>query len=83
MAVTCAVGDRTLKNVTLQPITKAMLDNMIHGLIGLFSGIIVLTDHLDKIYLAIACMMMSSIIDADHFIAARSFKLAVRNNAIQ
>lgn len=82
VAVTCAVGDKALQIMTLQPLTKALLDNSIHGFVGLFSAIILLTDHIDKLHVAIACMMMSSLIDADHFVAARSFKLAVRYFAL-
>lgn len=79
VAVTCAVGDKSLQKMPLQPLTKAMIDNSIHGLIGLFSATILLTDNFDKLHMAVACMMMSSVIDADHFVAARSFKLAVRH----
>lgn len=76
VAVTCLMGDKRLQSTT-NPMTKAIIDNATHGLIGLFSAIVVLSDHYDKLHLALACMMMSSLVDADHFITARSLKLSV------
>lgn len=77
IAVTCVVGDIKLRTVSKQ-LTKSIWDNAAHALIGFFSSTIILTNHVDYLYLAVACMMMSSIIDVDHFIAARSVKLSVR-----
>lgn len=76
IAVTCVVGDKKLQSIS-NSLTKAFLDNAIHGFVGFFSAIIAFTDHSDKIYLAIACMMVSSLIDVDHFITAKSLKLSV------
>lgn len=77
IAVTCLIGDKKMQS-PMEPMTKAIIDNSTHGLIGLFSAIIVLADHYEKLHLAVACTMMSSLIDADHFLTARSLKLAVR-----
>lgn len=80
IAVTCVVGDGKLQAIA-GPLKRAIVDNSTHGLIGFFSALIVLIDQLDgeteKLYLAVVCMMMSSLIDIDHFIAAKSVKLAV------
>lgn len=78
IAVTCLVGDNRLKSAT-NPLIKAAIDNATHGLIGLLSALIVISVQADKIHLAVVCMAMSSLIDADHFIAARSLKLSVRD----
>lgn len=77
IAVTCVVGDNRLK-ASIKPVIKAAFDNVTHGIVGLLSASIVIGAQADKLYLAVACMMISSLIDADHFIAARSLKLSVR-----
>lgn len=77
IAVTCVVGDNRLK-ATTKPVVKAAFDNVTHGIVGLLSALIVTGAQADKLYLAVGCMMMSSLIDADHFIAAKSLKLSVR-----
>lgn len=79
IAVTCVVGDIKLQTTKGQ-LAKSICDNSTHALVGFFSAIIILTDHLDQYYLAVACLMMSSMIDADHLIAARSLKLSVRKS---
>jgi hypothetical protein len=79
IALTCAVGDKKFQTST-KPLLKAFIDNSTHGAIGFFSAIIAFWDHRDWIYclqLSAACLMMSSLIDADHFIAARSLTLSV------
>lgn len=81
VAVTCVIGDNRLKAAT-NPVIKAAIDNATHGLVGFLTSLIVINVQADKIYLAVACMAMSSFIDADHFIAARSLKLSVRTKTI-
>lgn len=77
IAVTCAAGDKKLKSVPTSLKKVLLVDNAIHGIVGLFSVFITFMDHSDLFYLAIACMMISSLIDVDHFIAAKSLKLSV------
>lgn len=80
IAVTCAVGDKALHTMT-NPLAKAIIDNSVHGAIGFFSALIILVDQRDPVnclQLTVACAVMSSLIDCDHFVAARSLKLAVR-----
>lgn len=77
IAVTCLLGDK-LVQATRDPLVKAAIDSSTHALIGFFSAAVVLTEHREKIHLAVACMVMSSLIDVDHFVMAKSFKLSVR-----
>lgn len=79
IAVTCKMGDKLLQTMSAGQLSKAIVDNVTHALVGLLSGIIVVSSHQEKLHLAIGCMLISSLIDADHFIAARSLKLVVRN----
>lgn len=76
-AITCWLGDLKLRR-TSEPLIKALADSATHGLVGLFTAAIILTECSDKLYLAVGCMVMSSMIDLDHFIAAKSLKLSVR-----
>lgn len=76
-AITCVAGDIKLRTVS-EPLSRSIWDNTAHALIGFFSALIILTDHVDHLHMAIACMIMSSIIDIDHFIEARSARLTVR-----
>lgn len=78
IAVTCVVGDNRFRAATT-PVIKAAFDNVTHAIVGLLSATIVIGAQADKFHLAVACMMISSLIDADHFIAAKSLKLSVRN----
>lgn len=76
IAVTCVVGDKKLQT-SREQLSKSLWDNATHALVGFFTAIIVLTDQSDRLQLAAVCLIMSSVIDVDHLIAARSFKLAV------
>lgn len=78
IAVACVVGDKKVQSMS-EPWAKALIDNSTHAIVGFLSALIVFIDQSDKIYLALACMLMSSLVDADHFLAAKSFKLSVRN----
>ena len=77
IAVACVVGDKKVQSMS-EPFTKALIDNSTHAIIGLLSAIIVLIDQWDSIYFAVVCMMVSSFIDLDHFLAAKSYKLSVK-----
>lgn len=77
IVVACVVGDKKVQSMS-EPLTKALIDNSTHAIIGLLSAIIVLIDHWDSIYLAVVCMTVSSFIDLDHFLTAKSFKLSVK-----
>lgn len=74
---TCYFGDKLVQRTNKNHVLRAIFDNLTHSLIGLFSSAILLINDKDKLYLAGVCMVVSSIIDVDHFIAAKSLKLTV------
>lgn len=75
--ITCWLGDLKLRRPG-EPLSKAICDSSAHGLVGFFTAAIILTERSDKLLLAVGCLIISSLIDVDHFIAARSLKLSVR-----
>lgn len=83
LAVVAVLGDKTLE-LTSKDFYRALVDNSSHGLIGLISWlIIVLKSYKYKTYLinpycdVIVSWIIASVIDIDHFILAKSFKLKV------
>lgn len=80
---TCLLGDNLLEFPNNSRLKKAIIDNGTHALVGLFSGLFITTFFEGKILsihmkLAVAtCVIVSSLIDLDHFIAAKSFRLKV------
>lgn len=79
---TCYFGDKLVQRTNKNHVLCAIFDNLTHSVIGLFSAATLLISDKDKFYLAVVCMVLSSIIDIDHFIAAKSLKLTVSNNLI-
>lgn len=77
IAVICVFGDKKVQS-TSEPLTKALIDNSTHAVVGLLSAMIIVADQLDKVHLAVACMLLSSLIDVDHFLEANSLRLSVR-----
>lgn len=77
IVLTCFIGDKKLHAVNKQQIFRALCDNVTHGLVGLFACASAFMDNWDKMYMAIICMIISSAIDLDHFIAAKSLRLSV------
>jgi hypothetical protein len=75
--ITCIIGDRKLHSARDSHLARAIADNVTHGLIGLFAGAILIVSNFEKFYFAIICMLISSGIDIDHFIIARSLRLTV------
>ncbi|XP_013162575.1 PREDICTED: transmembrane protein C5orf28 homolog [Papilio xuthus] len=67
---------------------RAFSDSSVHAIIGLISGMLFFTYDIGlttqaRIYNVIFCTILSSLIDIDHFIAARSFKLKDATNLKQ
>ena len=89
LAIVCLVGDyyvfKSLSLINLfqfksfpilnEILIRALLDNFVHGIIGLLSWSIISYPYLSLNEL-IASYLFSSILDIDHFINARSFKIA-------
>ncbi|XP_031575160.1 transmembrane protein 267-like [Actinia tenebrosa] len=65
----------TLPIIDNRDFSRAMVDNMGHALIGGVSWITVVGIHRKGILQAIGCAVMSSLIDVDHFVMARSLHL--------
>ena len=77
IVLTCGIGDSKLCDKNERQIVRAIFDNLTHGLVGLYACAIAFMDNWDKMYMALICMTVSSAIDLDHFIAAKSFRLSV------
>lgn len=82
LGIVCIAGDR-LVNISSNKYQKAVIDNLTHALIGLFTAMIFCFQskrsilRADKYLLMVTCLIVSSIIDIDHFIVAKSWKLTV------
>lgn len=82
LGLTAIVGDRLVELNQNDDVKKALSDNMTHAAIGFITWINVLFN-LGKMEFSsgrvlaqcIVCALISSAIDADHFISARSFHL--------
>jgi hypothetical protein len=89
LAIVCLVGDyyvfKSLSLINLflfksfpifnEILIRALLDNFVHGIIGLISWLIIIYPNLNLNEL-VASYLFSSILDIDHFINAKSFKIA-------
>lgn len=85
LCATCILGDKLLNIYNNKSsYTKALIDNLTHGLVGCFTAAIIVNEFKDRLslneqlLLEIFCTIFSSIIDVDHFIEAKSFSLHVR-----
>lgn len=82
VSITCLLGDNFVE-LTQHPMLKALADNATHAAIGALSGIAFAvqfyerTSHFFGWFLIFVCFVCSSLIDVDHFIAARSWSLEV------
>lgn len=81
IGISSFMGDMSLKYVQTA-VARAILDNLTHAVVGglTWSLILILSkksfvQNLHNIFLSFA---LSSFIDMDHFLAARSWKLSVR-----
>ncbi|XP_019622820.1 PREDICTED: transmembrane protein 267-like [Branchiostoma belcheri] len=74
----CIAADRVLrlKPVSDHALLRVITDNSAHGLVGLWSWGIVsgLRTRHDVLH-TLLCGLLASLVDTDHFIAARSFRL--------
>lgn len=80
---TCLLGDYLLNKNNNHHIIKSLTDNLTHSLIGLFCAIIIVNYYqniccrIESLLLVLTSFLLSSIIDADHFIEAKSLSLIV------
>lgn len=83
LVVICIFGDYLVELSANYRHVKAICDNLTHGLIGFFTALIILTELTisptlrEQLILITACAVSSSLIDVDHFIAAKSWHLKV------
>ena len=86
---TCIIGDLLLGVVQIKSshLLRAAVDNGTHGLVGLLSWAIVVNPTLIPVlellkepllWEVVLCGVLSSLVDLDHFLAAKSFKLQVK-----
>lgn len=79
----CILGDSLVDINHELPILKAICDNLTHATIGTLSASILVRetyqhiDGIERITLIILCTLLSSFIDLDHFVVAKSLKLSV------
>ncbi|XP_078577365.1 transmembrane protein 267-like [Branchiostoma floridae x Branchiostoma japonicum] len=74
----CVAADRALrwKPISHHTLLRALTDNSAHGLVGLWSwGIVCGARTRHNILQTLLCGLLASLVDADHFIAARSLQL--------
>ncbi|XP_015123638.1 transmembrane protein 267 [Diachasma alloeum] len=79
LGLICLIGDRLSDNLT-HAVARAVVDNVTHALIAGVSWALLtllLNDAIIKNLIEIvSCTLISSLIDMDHFIQARSWKLS-------
>lgn len=86
LGATCIFGDISVSRNSDSRALKAICDNFTHALVGFFTAILILSglrEHIsayDRLWMIIVCSCVSSWIDIDHFIVAKSWQLRV--NAI-
>lgn len=82
-ACICIFGDYSVDWNQNSQLVKAICDNITHAAIGLISAAILIsqTNHrstgIERIGLLGLSVLLSSVIDVDHFVVAKSFKLSV------
>ncbi|XP_075161418.1 transmembrane protein 267 isoform X2 [Haematobia irritans] len=83
--LTCLLGDNFVE-INQNPLLKALADNATHAAIGALSGIAFAVQFYEKTsnifgwLLIFICFTCSSLIDVDHFIAAKSWNLEDATN---
>lgn len=81
LALVAVAGD-ILVSYAKVPLYKAITDNMIHAVLGGLSWFLVCLNYRNKnstqtLLEIVACTVVSSLIDLDHFAAAKSLNLKV------
>lgn len=87
IAASAIIGD-VLVDYSDIKIVKALVDNCTHAIIGGFTWTLIQTYRKNDIYTnafleIFICTAASSLIDVDHFIVARSFRLEVSTFTVQ
>lgn len=83
LATTCLLGDALVHRYSHSRVLKAICDNLTHAIVGLLAATLIIneikyyTTFDEQIWMLVTCFVASSLIDMDHFIAARSWRLIV------
>ncbi|XP_055325218.1 transmembrane protein 267 [Sitodiplosis mosellana] len=78
----CLLGDYLVDVNQESQIRKAICDNATHAIVGFFGGIVLIleTNHraagIEQIALVVMSVLVSSFIDIDHFLVAKSMQLS-------
>lgn len=79
----CILGDYLVDVNQKSPILMAIYDNLTHAIVGYLGTFVIIfstvhrTNAIERIYLVGLGTLLSSLIDIDHFIVGRTFKLSV------
>lgn len=79
----CILGDFLVEQNQESQIKKAICDNATHAIVGLLSALIMIFEtncrqpQFERIAMIVITVFVSSFIDVDHFLVAKSFKLSV------
>lgn len=79
----CILGDYLVDVNQESQIRKAICDNVTHAMVGFFCAIVLILEinqrigGYERIGLIVISVLVSSLIDIDHFLVARSMRLSV------
>lgn len=83
LGATCLLGDTVVDIVKQYDLLRSLCDNLTHAIIGALSALILLIKFQDRLLpdeqklLVIFGFTAAALVDVDHFIEARSFRLKV------
>lgn len=80
LIVVVALGGDYVVETSRSPVLKAINDNLTHGLIGGLSWMVYCVKRRKSrliVFEVVLCTLLSSLIDLDHFVAAKSVLLKV------
>lgn len=80
LIVVVAIGGDYVVETSRSPVLKAVSDNLVHGLIGGLSWMVYCVKRRKSqlgLLEVVLCTLLSSLIDLDHFVAAKSVLIKV------
>lgn len=85
LGATCLLGDTVVDIVKQYDLLRSLCDNLTHAIIGALSALILVIKFQDRLFpdeqklLVIFGFTAAALVDVDHFIEARSFRLKVND----
>lgn len=79
----CILGDNLVEWNNESQLLKAVCDNLTHSLVGFVSALVMVSETnnqivgIERVALIGVSVVVSSLIDVDHFVVAKSLKLSV------